>query len=126
VPNYCQQLIISMQKVKFTNLPSIVSFLLLAVLLTFTNTIAAQTAAENQADTADEAVQTTAATPEADGVGDAAAGKALFNANCAACHKLYKKATGPALFGVSKKYDRNWLYSWINDSQALIASGDSQ
>jgi mono/diheme cytochrome c family protein len=115
-----------MQKVKFTNLPSIVSFLLLAVLLTFTNTIAAQTAAENQADTADEAVQTTAATPEADGVGDAAAGKALFNANCAACHKLYKKATGPALFGVSKKYDRNWLYSWINDSQALIASGDSQ
>lgn len=57
---------------------------------------------------------------------DAAKGKELFNANCAACHKLYKKAVGPALNGVSEKYDREWLYKWINNSAALIASGDPQ
>ena len=28
---------------------------------------------------------------------DVQAGKKLFNANCAACHKLNKKAVGPAL-----------------------------
>ena len=33
------------------------------------------------------------------------AGKKLFNANCAACHKLNKRAVGPALKGVSAKYD---------------------
>ena len=29
--------------------------------------------------------------------GDPAKGKSLFNANCAACHQLDKKMTGPAL-----------------------------
>tara|TARA_B100000575_G_scaffold169651_1_gene135743 strand:+ start:302 stop:469 length:168 start_codon:yes stop_codon:yes gene_type:complete len=28
---------------------------------------------------------------------DVQAGKALFNANCAACHQLNRKAVGPAL-----------------------------
>ncbi|MGB0396476.1 MAG: c-type cytochrome, partial [Flavobacteriaceae bacterium] len=32
---------------------------------------------------------------------DVQAGKKLFNANCASCHKLNKKAVGPALKGVS-------------------------
>ena len=54
------------------------------------------------------------------------AGKKLFNANCAACHKLNKRAVGPALRGISSKYDREWLYSWIKNSAALIASGDSR
>ncbi len=54
------------------------------------------------------------------------AGKTLFNANCAACHKLNKKAVGPALRGVSKKYDREWLYTWIKNSSAMIKSGDAQ
>jgi len=40
---------------------------------------------------------------------DPMAGKKLFNANCAACHKLNKKAVGPALKGVSAKYDKEWL-----------------
>jgi len=31
---------------------------------------------------------------------DVQAGKNLFNANCAACHRLDKKAVGPALSGV--------------------------
>ena len=54
------------------------------------------------------------------------AGKSLFNANCAACHKLNKRAVGPALRGVSEKYDREWLYQWINNSTAMVKSGDAQ
>lgn len=57
--------------------------------------------------------------------GDAAAGKALFNANCAACHKLDAKMTGPALRGVTEKQSSEWLHSWIKDSQAMIKSGDA-
>ncbi|WP_298508544.1 cytochrome c3 family protein [uncultured Kordia sp.] len=59
-----------------------------------------------------------------------AAGKALFNANCAACHKLDSKSTGPALRGVEARLaedeglDREWLYKWIRNSSALIKSGD--
>jgi cytochrome c2 len=67
-----------------------------------------------------------AAPVEATGGADAKLGEALFKANCAACHKLYKKAVGPALFGVSERRDREWLYKWIVNSAELIASGDSQ
>ena len=56
----------------------------------------------------------------------AAAGKKLFNANCAACHKLNKKAVGPALRGVTDKYEKEWLYSWIKNSSAMIKAGDAQ
>ena len=53
---------------------------------------------------------------------DAAAGKSLFNANCASCHKLNKKMTGPALANVETRLaeeeglDREWLYAWIKNS----------
>jgi mono/diheme cytochrome c family protein len=57
--------------------------------------------------------------------GDPAAGKALFNAQCAACHKLDAKMTGPALRGVTEKYSNEWLHSWIKNSQALVKSGDA-
>ena len=57
---------------------------------------------------------------------DVQKGKALFNANCAACHKLNKRAVGPALAGVSAKYDKEWLYSWIKNSTAMVKSGDAQ
>ncbi|ENA1804328.1 c-type cytochrome [Flavobacterium psychrophilum] len=57
--------------------------------------------------------------------GDAVQGKALFNSNCAACHKLDAKMTGPALRGVTAKHDKKWFYGWIKNSSALIASGDA-
>ena len=57
---------------------------------------------------------------------DIAKGKSLYNANCASCHKLNKKLIGPALKGVSAKYDKEWLYSWIKNSAALIKTGDEQ
>jgi mono/diheme cytochrome c family protein len=58
--------------------------------------------------------------------GDTVKGKELFNANCAACHKLDAKSTGPALRGVADKYETAWLYKWINNSPELIKSGDAQ
>lgn len=57
---------------------------------------------------------------------DVAKGKSLFNANCAACHKLNKNLIGPALAGVSAKYEKEWLYSWIKNSNAMIKSGDER
>ncbi|MDG1888819.1 MAG: c-type cytochrome [Flavobacteriaceae bacterium] len=57
---------------------------------------------------------------------DVQAGKNLFNANCAACHKLNKKAVGPALSGVTEKYDKDWLYSWIRNGSQMIKDGDAQ
>jgi len=62
---------------------------------------------------------------------DITAGKSLFNANCAACHKLDKKMTGPALRHAENRLlndeglDKQWLYAWIRNSSAVIKSGDS-
>ncbi len=63
--------------------------------------------------------------------GDPVAGKALFNANCAACHKLDKKMTGPALRNVEQRLaddeglDRAWLSAWIRNSAGMIKAGDA-
>ncbi|AUC78438.1 cytochrome C [Nonlabens sp. MB-3u-79] len=57
---------------------------------------------------------------------DATKGEELFKANCASCHKLYKKQVGPALYGVSQKYEKEWLYKWITNSTEFIASGDAR
>jgi mono/diheme cytochrome c family protein len=56
---------------------------------------------------------------------DAAAGKALFNTHCAACHHLDKKMTGPALRGVTERLDNAWLHKWIHNSSEVIKSGDA-
>ncbi len=57
--------------------------------------------------------------------GDPVAGKELFNANCAACHKLDAKSTGPALRGIGDKHSMDWMYKWIHNSSDLIKSGDA-
>ncbi|NGZ88809.1 c-type cytochrome [Psychroflexus maritimus] len=57
---------------------------------------------------------------------DPAKGKELFNSLCAACHKPYKKAVGPALHGVSERRDLDWIQRWTVNSRELIDSGDSQ
>lgn len=92
----------------------------LAFLLTFSLTSFSQEPA------AAPATDATATAAPAKTGGDPVAGKALFNTNCAACHKLDDKATGPALRGVANKYDMAWLYKWVNNSSALIASGDAK
>lgn len=57
--------------------------------------------------------------------GDPVKGKELFNTNCAACHKLDAKSTGPALRGVADKHERAWLYKWVHNSSEMIKSGDA-
>jgi len=45
-------------------------------------------------------------------------GKALFQTNCASCHALNKKLTGPALAGLEERgpwSDRKKLYAWIRN-----------
>lgn len=88
-------------------------------LLISTSIFAQEEAAAEQAETASESS------------GDPAAGKALFNQNCAACHALNRKMTGPALANVESRLaedeglDREWLYAWIKNSPGMIASGDA-
>ncbi|CAL2084735.1 c-type cytochrome [Tenacibaculum sp. 190524A05c] len=53
------------------------------------------------------------------------AGRKLFNANCASCHKLDKKSTGPALGGVEERRENEWLKKWIRNNVELRASGDA-
>jgi len=88
-----------MKQVKHRNSTSKVLGFCLAVMLAFSTSIFAQ--------------------------GDVAAGKALFNSNCAACHKLDKGMTGPALRGVAERLDKDWLYDWIRNSSKMIKAGDS-
>jgi len=52
-------------------------------------------------------------------------GKAIFQANCAACHNPLKDATGPALQGVSARVpSKEWIYKWVHNSASVIGSGD--
>ncbi len=57
--------------------------------------------------------------------GDYPNGKKLFNANCAACHRLDKKLIGPALSNVTEIRSLAWLKLWIKDNNTLRASGDA-
>jgi len=63
--------------------------------------------------------------------GDPAKGKSLFNANCAACHKLDGPMTGPELRNIEQRLadeqglDRVWITNWIHNSSAVIKSGDA-
>lgn len=54
-------------------------------------------------------------------------GEKLFKQNCASCHLMSSaRLVGPGLEGVTDKYEKEWLISWIRNSQALIASGDER
>lgn len=66
-----------------------------------------------------------------DAGGDPVKGKQLFNQNCAACHALDRKMTGPALANVETRLsedeglDKEWIHAWIKNSPGVIASGDA-
>lgn len=53
-------------------------------------------------------------------------GGKLFMENCARCHsaKLQKELTGPALWGVQERVDRESLAAWIKNSGKVLESGD--
>ena len=79
----------------------------------------------------EEAAAETAVEESSAAGGDAAKGKQLFNQNCAACHALNRKMTGPALANVETRLyedeglEKEWLYAWIKNSAGMIASGDA-
>ncbi|RVT78491.1 c-type cytochrome [Flavobacterium sufflavum] len=106
-----------MKKVGNHNSNSRKMFLGLAMMLTFSFSSFAQDAAP--------AAATEAAPAAATAGGDPVKGKALFNSNCAACHKLDAKSTGPALRGVAEKHDMAWIYKWVHNSSEVIKSGDA-
>ena len=94
---------------------------------------AEETTAESlvEEDPATSAAAPAAAGGVAPGAGDYAKGKSLWNANvCGSCHNKSMKddATGPALGGVEQRWaaePREHLYRWVQQSQALIGSGES-
>lgn len=95
-----------MKQVIYRNLTSKILYLGFILLLTFSTSLTAQD-------------------------GDPKNGKALFNTNCAACHKLDKPMTGPALRNVEARLadeqglDRAWLNAWIRNSAAMVKAGDA-
>ena len=106
MPNFRRNFTTNMKQVMFRRLTSTISHISFVVLLVFSSSFFAQE-------------------------GDVAKGKSLFNTNCAACHQLDRKMTGPALRNVEARLseeqglDREWLYSWIRNSSGLIKSGDA-
>jgi len=60
-----------------------------------------------------------------------AEGKALFKSNCASCHNPKVAQTGPALEGVTKRWEdagdfggksgKQWLYTWIKNWNNAVA-----
>lgn len=89
---------------------------LFAVILTATMVIAQDAAP------APDATATVAA-PASDG--DAAVGETLFKQNCAQCHAVDNAVVvGPGLKGIQERRDYAWLKKWINNPNAVIASGD--
>ncbi|QJD78113.1 c-type cytochrome [Spirosoma rhododendri] len=61
------------------------------------------------------------------GGGDAEKGKTLFTNNCAQCHSTGDDVlVGPGLKGVQQRTPgKDWLYKWIKNSSAVVASGDA-
>ena len=123
-----------MKKVQYRNRFSRVFSISLVVFLLFSLSLFAQE--EAQPETVEEAAtEEAAAAAEGDGgpcgPGDPTKGKQLFNQNCAACHALDRKMTGPSLANVAARLiedeglDCEWLYAWIKNSPGMIADGDA-
>lgn len=106
-------------------LSRIFAFSLLAFLILSHPLQAQEPAAEETPETE------TATTDEVALDGDPQKGKQLFNQNCAACHSLDRKMTGPALANIEQQLldeeglGKDWLYAWIKNSQGMISSGDA-
>lgn len=56
----------------------------------------------------------------ADNNGSKADGKALFAQNCASCHAIHKKLTGPALADLDKRFPMHLLVSFIHNPDKAI------
>lgn len=112
---------------KFLNRVSF--FFLLIAAISFSHLSFGQT----ETTEADTTVAATEETATADASGgeiptDAArigAGEELFKGNCASCHKIDQKLVGPALEDVYNRAPSiDWIVSFIQNSQKVIATGD--
>jgi mono/diheme cytochrome c family protein len=116
-----------MKKVGNHNSISGILIFSLALMLNFSFTSSAQEAPKTPAASVTSTVPAAPAPAVAaapTGGGDAVKGKELFKTNCAACHKLDAKSTGPKLRNVSEKHDMAWIYKWVHNSSEVIKSGD--
>ncbi len=50
----------------------------------------------------------------------AAAGEALFNTNCTACHKVDKRFIGPSPKGILERRSPEWIMNMILDPQLMV------
>ena len=107
-----------MKKVDYRSFSTRFSFLALMIFMALVSPMQAQEEQDEPIQAQEELVQDS---------GDSAAiaaGEALFKSNCAACHKLDSRGIGPAMRGAGEKFEREWLYKWVRNSQELIRSGD--
>ena len=51
-------------------------------------------------------------------------GKQIFQSQCTACHSVNSQLVGPALAGVEKRRDIDWITHFVRSSQAVIKGGD--
>lgn len=52
------------------------------------------------------------------------AGKVIFQQNCAPCHTITKKLTGPPLLHTTARHSFEWLEKYIVNNAEVMASGD--
>jgi mono/diheme cytochrome c family protein len=115
-----------MKKVPYRNHISKIFGICIVVFLLFSTSLYSQ-----EETAAQEAVAVEAVADGAASGADPAKGKQLFNQNCAACHALNRKMTGPALANVETRLaeeeglDKEWLYAWIKNSAGMISAGDA-
>ncbi len=115
-----------MKKVPYRNYISKIFGICIVVFLLFSTSL------YSQEETLTQEAEVVESVAEADtSGGDPAKGKQLFNQNCAACHALNRKMTGPALANVETRLaeeeglDKEWLYAWIKNSAGMISAGDT-
>lgn len=54
-------------------------------------------------------------------------GELLFKSYCVACHTIGQgRLVGPDLKNVNKKYEEEWLFSFIQSSQTMVKAGDER
>jgi mono/diheme cytochrome c family protein len=52
------------------------------------------------------------------------AGKGIFETRCASCHGGKNESTGPALAWITKRRDRQWLYTFTRNNAIMLWRGD--
>lgn len=53
-------------------------------------------------------------------------GEVTFNQYCASCHNFKNSSIGPNLSGITTEVQYNWLYSFVQEPQKLIAAKDDR